>query len=66
MSHLENRAWQERRVWDGRRHVWVTASILALPVRHPDHPQQTLWLVIALSLGTLPWYLPDLRADHLR
>ncbi len=44
----------------------MTASILALPVHHPDHPEQTLWLVIALSLGGLPWYLPDLRADHLR
>ncbi len=26
------RGWQERTVWDCRRHVWVTASILALEV----------------------------------
>ncbi len=51
------RGWQERRVWDCRRHQWVTASILALPVRHPDHPEYPLWLVIAHSFGGLPWYL---------
>lgn len=59
------RGWQERSVWDCRRHVWVQASMLAVPVHHPDHPQQPLWLVIAHSFGGLPWYLPDLRADHL-
>ncbi len=51
------RGWQERTVWDCRRHQWVTASILALPVSHPDHPQQRLWLVIARRKGGLPWYL---------
>jgi hypothetical protein len=38
----------------------VQASILALPVRHPDHPEQGLWLVIARRKGSLPWYLLDL------
>jgi hypothetical protein len=51
------RGWQERTVWDCRRHQWVTASILALPVHHPDHPEQALWLVIARRKGGLPWYL---------
>ncbi len=51
------RGWQERTVWDCRRHLWVRASILALPVRHPDHPEQQLWLVIARRKGGLPWYL---------
>ena len=51
------RGWQERTVWDCRRHVWVTASILALPVHHPDHPEQALWLVIARRQGGLPCYL---------
>jgi hypothetical protein len=51
------RGWQERMVWDCRRHRWVWASILALPVHHPDHPEQALWLVIARRKGGLPWYL---------
>lgn len=51
------RGWQERTVWDCRRHQWVTASILALPVHHPDYPAQQLWLVIARRKGGLPWYL---------
>ena len=49
------RGWQERTVWDCRRHLWVRASILALPVRHPDHREQPLWLVIARRKGGLPW-----------
>jgi hypothetical protein len=54
------RGWQERTVWDCRRHVWVRARILALPVHHPDHPEQVLWLVIARRRGSLPWYrLPN-------
>jgi hypothetical protein len=54
------RGWQERTVWDCRRHQWIVASILALPVQHPDHPQQQLWLVIARRKGGLPWYrLPN-------
>jgi len=51
------RGWQERTVWDCRRHQWVRASILALPVRHPDHLEHPLWLVIARRKGGLPWYL---------
>ncbi len=51
------RGWQERTVWAARRHVWMRASILALPVHHPDHPEQALWLVIARRKGGLPWYL---------
>lgn len=51
------RGWQERKVWDCRRHHWVTASILALPVTHPDYREQLLWLVIARRKGGLPWYL---------
>jgi len=34
------RGWQERTVWDCRRHQWVQASILAKSVRYPDHPEQ--------------------------
>ncbi|WP_151754836.1 hypothetical protein [Dictyobacter vulcani] len=51
------RGWQQRLVWDCRRHQWVMASILALPVTHPDHREQPLWLVVARRKGGLPWYL---------
>ena len=51
------RGWQEQIIWDCRRHQWVRASVLALPVCHPDHPTQQLWLVIARPAGGLPWYL---------
>jgi hypothetical protein len=51
------RGWQERTVWDCRRHLWMQASMLALPVRHPHHPEQRVWLVIARRTGGFPWYL---------
>jgi hypothetical protein len=51
------RGWQERWVWDCRRHQWVMGSILACAVTHPDHPEQPLWLVVARRKGGLPWYL---------
>lgn len=51
------RGWQERIVWDSRRAMKVHASVLALPVRHPTHPQTPLWLVVCRSKGREPWYL---------
>lgn len=51
------RGGPERTLWDCRRHQWVTASMLVLPVRHPDHRDQALWLVVARRKGGLPWYL---------
>jgi hypothetical protein len=51
------RGGPERTLWNCRCHQWVRASILALPVRHPDYPEQALWLVIARRKGGLPWYL---------
>jgi hypothetical protein len=51
------RGWQERTGWDCRRHQWVQASMLALPVCHPQYPEQRRWLVIARRKGGLPWYL---------
>jgi hypothetical protein len=44
----------ERTVWDCRRPLRVRASILALPVPPPDHPEPALWLVIARRKGGLP------------
>lgn len=31
--------------------------MLAFPVRHPDHPDLPLWLVVARRKGSTPWYL---------
>lgn len=39
----------------------VLGSVLALPVTHPEHPSQALWLVLCRSQGRAPWYL--LTAD---
>ena len=47
----------ERLIWDSRRSRWVQASVLVLPVRHPDHPDIALSLVVCRSAGRLPWYL---------
>jgi hypothetical protein len=47
----------ERLIWDSRRSRWVQASVLVLPVRHPDHPDMALSLVVCRSAGRLPWYL---------
>ncbi len=52
-----DQGWEERTIWDCRHHQWVVASVLALPVYHPDYPDQPLWLVIARRKGGLPWYL---------
>jgi len=35
----------------------VQASVLVLPVCHPDHPDVALSLVVCRSAGRLPWYL---------
>ena len=57
------RGWSQRWVWDARRARWVVATVLALQVAHPDHPQQPLWLVVCRSQGRSPWYL--LTADPI-
>src|SRR5205814_8317348 len=44
----------ERLIWDSRRSRWVQASVLVLPVRHPDI---ALSLVVCRSARRLPWYL---------
>jgi hypothetical protein len=51
------RGWEERVVWDSRRAMKVHASVLALPVSHPQSPDQPLWLVVCRSKGREPWYL---------
>jgi hypothetical protein len=51
------RGWSQRTVWDARRARWVVATVLALPVAHPEHADRPLWLVVCRSQGRLPWYL---------
>jgi hypothetical protein len=50
------KAWGSRGLWDARRRQWISESRLAFPVRHADHPDLPLWLVVAQSLGSTPWY----------
>lgn len=54
---MGKRGWSERTIWESRRAQWVVASVLALPVRHPEHPESPLWLVVCRSKGRTPWYL---------
>jgi len=51
------RGWSQRSVWDARRARWVVATVLALPVAHPQQPDRPLWLVVCRSQGRSPWYL---------
>jgi hypothetical protein len=51
------RAWGSRPLWDAKRGKWITASVLAIAVFHPDHPGWPLWLVVARRQGGSPWYL---------
>ena len=50
------RAWSWRWLWDGRRQRFYQASVLALPVRHPEFPEVPLFLVVARGQEH-PWYL---------
>ncbi|HEX6478139.1 MAG TPA: hypothetical protein VF043_04780 [Ktedonobacteraceae bacterium] len=45
------RASQQSEQWDARRCHWISAWVLAFPVRHPDLP---LWLVVARRKGSTP------------
>ena len=51
------RGWSQRWVWDARRARWVVATVLVLPVTHPEHPEQPLSLVVCRSQGRSPWYV---------
>lgn len=47
-----------RQVWDAHQQQWRRGAALALPVTHPDYPEQSLWLVVSrLGKGKEPWYL---------
>jgi hypothetical protein len=51
------RGSRERLIWDSRRSRWVQASVLVLPVQHPEQPGVALSLLVCRSAGRLPWYL---------
>ena len=52
------RSWQQRYIYDARRHVQRKIGFLALEVAHPDYPTFNLWLVISRQgAGRQPWYL---------
>ncbi len=47
-----------RQLWDAHQQQWRKSAVLALPVTHPDYPDQALWLVVSRSgKGKEPWYL---------
>jgi hypothetical protein len=51
------RSWEQRTIWDARRHCYRKIGILAFSVYDPVH-QQPLWLVISRQgSGKKPWYL---------
>lgn len=58
-SHITRgkRRWSQRTMWESRHGRWINASVLALPVAHPDHPEKRLWLVLCRRPGQEPWYV---------
>lgn len=52
------RSWGHRYLWDARRQSYRKTGIIAVAVRHADHPHQPLWLVASRpGAGREPWYL---------
>ncbi|WP_201379395.1 hypothetical protein [Ktedonobacter sp. SOSP1-85] len=50
-------SWEKMAIWDARKQCLVPGGIVAFPVRHPDHPEHPLWLVVCRSQDREPWYL---------
>lgn len=54
---MRKRSWEQRDLWDFRRHDWRTTGVLAVQVYHDAYPGP-LWLVVARQQGrSQPWYL---------
>lgn len=49
------RTWEQRDVWDEKKHCWSKMGVLALPIRHGGYGEK-LWVVIGRRKGE-PWYL---------
>ncbi|TMD45629.1 MAG: hypothetical protein E6I90_06995 [Chloroflexi bacterium] len=60
---MGKRGWSERTIWESRRAQWVRASVLALPVRHPESP---LWLVVCREPRANPLVSVDRGAHQHR
>ncbi len=59
------RSQDSRMIWDSNRRCYRKTGILALPVSHPDAPQQTYWLVVSRpGKGRSPWYLLTSEPVH--
>ncbi len=54
---MGKRGRDERQVWDRRDARWMHASVLALPVCHPEHRDIPLWLVVCRRKSNTLWYL---------
>jgi len=63
---MGKRGWSERTIWESRRAQWVRASVLALPVRHPEHPESPLWLVVCREPRANPLVSVDRGAHQHR
>ena len=51
------RSWQQRLIWDARRHCHRKMGVYAMEVRHPLY-SEPLWMVISRpGKGQEPWYL---------
>ena len=58
------RSWNQRPIWDARRHCYRKTGVIAIPVRLPDHPHR-LWLVVSRpGKGRTPWYLLTTEQIH--
>ena len=49
------RSWEQRDVWDEKKHCWCKMGVLAVPIRHVGYGEK-LWVVIGRRKGE-PWYL---------
>lgn len=58
-QHLRGkRSWTSGQVWDSRRRGYHKVGIVAVGVRHAEHLERPLWLVVSRpGPGHEPWYL---------
>jgi hypothetical protein len=58
------RSWEQRQLWDTRRHCWRKVGVVAFPVTDPSLGQ-SLWLVVSRQgPGKTPWYLLTSEPAH--
>jgi hypothetical protein len=67
LSGMTVKTWQllrgkpsssKRPIWDAPRRCYRTTGVVTVEVRHPDYPDERLWLVASRpGKGRAPWYL---------